>query len=221
MDVSRSFAFVNAISNARNPAELGSHLVQLAQAFGFSSVYGGLVPRSRAQRTKIALLTLVQHVPSDWAARYNERGYLFRDPVFRRLLNDTQPFTWAESYASCPNIVDSALIAGEAADHGLKSGFVVPVLTLEEQTAAVSFGGDRTVVYRDDLHRLAFAASYMLHQSGYGRSSRRANTNACFGLSRANPSGTSPTSWAFRHRRSASTSLLFAKSFPQSTKLTQ
>ncbi|MBE7158921.1 MAG: autoinducer binding domain-containing protein, partial [Rhodospirillales bacterium] len=76
---------VNAISDAQTPADIGNQLVRLAKAFGFSSVYGGLVPRGRAPRKDIAPLTLVQHVPADWAQRYNGCGYLFRDPVFRRL----------------------------------------------------------------------------------------------------------------------------------------
>lgn len=67
--------------------------MRIAKAFGFSSVYGGLVPRGRTPRREIAPLTLVQHVPADWARRYNERDYLFRIPVFRRLYTDPQPFT--------------------------------------------------------------------------------------------------------------------------------
>ncbi|WP_282586415.1 hypothetical protein [Lichenifustis flavocetrariae] len=43
MNVARSFAFVNAISAARTPADLGTQLVRLAEAFGFSSVFGDFV----------------------------------------------------------------------------------------------------------------------------------------------------------------------------------
>lgn len=88
MDVSRSFAVVNAIAAAQTPAEIGGQLVRVAEAFGFSVVDGGLVPRGRKPRREIAPLTLVQHVPADWARRYNERGYPFRDPVFHRLQSD-------------------------------------------------------------------------------------------------------------------------------------
>lgn len=162
MDVSRSFAFVNAISAAQTPAEVGAHLVRLAKASGFSTVYGGLVPPRRAPRREIAPLTLIQHVPEDWAARYNGRGYLFRDPVFHRLQSDTQPFTWGESYASCASNADRTLVDGEARAFGLADGFVVPVKTLEERIAAVSFGGDRAALDPDDAGKLSFVANYAI-----------------------------------------------------------
>lgn len=162
MDVSRSFAVVNAIAAAQTPAEIGSQLVRLARGFGFSSVYGGLVPRRRTPRLEIVPLTLVQHVPEDWARRYNERGYLFRDPVFHRLQSDAQPFTWADSYASCASEVDRKLVSGEARAFGLTNGFVVPVKTLEERIAAVSFGGDRAALDPDEASKLSFVANFAI-----------------------------------------------------------
>lgn len=159
MDVSRSFAVVNAISAAQTPAEIGNQLVRLATGFGFSSVYGGLVPRGRTVKREIAPLTLVQHLPKDWAWRYNERGYLFRDPIFHRLQTDPQPFTWADSYASCAREGDRKLVGGEAQAFGLRDGFVVPVKTLEERIAAVSFGGDRAALDPDEASKLSFFAN--------------------------------------------------------------
>ena len=159
MKVARSFAFVNAISAAQTPAELGRQLVCLAEAFGFSSVFGGLVPRARTPKKEIAPLVLVQHVPADWAGRYNDRGYLFKDPVFHRLQADPQPFSWADSYASCPSQPDRKLVGGEAAEFGLTGGFVVPVVTLDERIAAVSFGGDRAELDPGHAGQLSFAAT--------------------------------------------------------------
>ncbi len=159
MNVARSFAFVNAVSAARTPGDIGIQLVRLAAAFGFSSVFGGLVPRARTPKNQITPLVLVQHMPADWAVRYNERGYLFKDPVFHRLQADPQPFSWADSYASCPIQADRRLVGGEAAEFGLTGGYVVPVITLDERIAAVSFGGDRTTLDPDDAGKLSFAAT--------------------------------------------------------------
>lgn len=160
MNVSRSFAFVNAISAAQTRGAIGGHLVRLAEAFGFSSVFGGLVPRdTRTPRQAIAPLVLVQHVPEEWAARYNARGYLFKDPVFHRLQADAQPFTWADASASCPVETDRKLVDGEAAAFGLTGGFVVPVTTLDQRIAAVSFGGDRAALDPESAAALGFAAN--------------------------------------------------------------
>jgi len=159
LDVSRSFAFVNAITAAQTPAEIGGHLVRLAKAFGFSSVYGGLVPRGRTSRKEIEPLTLVQHVPEEWGARYNHRGYLFRDPVFHRLQADTKPFTWTDSYDSHGSEADRKVVADEAGAFDLTDGFVVPVITLDERIAAVSFGGNQVTLDPEDAGRLSFAAT--------------------------------------------------------------
>lgn len=161
MNVSRSFAFVNAISACQTPGEIGDHLVRLAEAFGFSSVFGGLVPRdSRTSRKEIAPLVLVQHVPNDWAVRYNARGYLFKDPIFHRLQADPQPFSWADAYASCPMETDRKLVGGEAATFGLTGGYVVPITTLDQRIAAVSFGGDRPALDPESAAALGFAANF-------------------------------------------------------------
>ncbi len=160
MNVSRSFAFVNAIAAAQTPAEIGRQLIRLGEVFGFASVFGGLVPRARTPKQEIAPLVLVQHVPEGWAARYNDRGYLFKDPVFHRLQADTQPFSWAESYASCPNDSDRKLVGGEAAAFGLTGGFVVPVTTLDQRIAAISFGGDRSPLDPESAAALGFAANF-------------------------------------------------------------
>lgn len=153
---------MNAIAAAQTPAEIGRLLVRLAKTFGFSSVYGGLVPRGRTSRREIVPLTLVQYMPDNWAQRYNERGYLFRDPVFHRLQSDPQPFSWSESYASCAIEADRKLVSGEAASFGLTNGFVVPVKTLEERIAAVSFGGDRPALDPDEASKLSFVANYAI-----------------------------------------------------------
>lgn len=157
----RSFEFINAVTASETADDIGTQLVQLAVEYGFSSAFGGMVPRSSwISRAEVTPLVLVQQFPEGWAARYNDRGYLFRDPVFHRLQTDMQPFSWADSYASCPNLADLTLIGGEAAEFGLTDGYVVPVTTLDHRVAAVSFGGRREGLAPDAAAALNFAVSF-------------------------------------------------------------
>lgn len=156
-----SWKFIKAIEAARDVDAIASVLVGIAQKFGFTSVFGGLVPdrRSLAARQSAEALMLVQHFPTEWAKRYNDRHYLLHDPIVHRLGADLNPFVWKEAYASCPVDSDTKLVGGGAAEFGLRDGYVVPVNTLDYRLAAVSFGGGAVDLSPDEAAALAFAAN--------------------------------------------------------------
>lgn len=157
----KSWQFVDAVEAADDGETLAQALISLAGQFGFASVFGGLIPDPDTPPSSAAVrpLVMVQHVPEEWSRRYNGRDYLFRDPVLQRLREDLDPFTWQESYASCPAADDVRLIGGEAAEFGLVDGFVIPVSTLDTDRAAVSFGGRSAALSPEDVTALSFASS--------------------------------------------------------------
>ncbi len=63
---------------------------------------------------------LLQRLPLEWTRRYNDKGYVFRDPIVHRLQMDREPFTWADAYSSCECREDVKLIRGEASEFGLR-----------------------------------------------------------------------------------------------------
>ena len=160
----KSWQFIEAVEAAEGQEDLAQALVRLAEDFGFSSVFGGLIPDAHTTESSAAVgpLTMVQHVPDEWGQRYNDRNYLFRDPVLHRLRTDLEPFTWSESYASCPEADDAHIIGGEAAEFGLNDGIVLPVGTLDTSRAAVSFGGRDPTLRPEDVTALGFAASFAI-----------------------------------------------------------
>jgi len=174
LDVSRSLEFITAVAASDTAADIGTQLVVLANEYGFSSAFGGLIPRSSwLPDAELSPLVLVQGFPEGWAARYNDRGYLFRDPVFHRLQTDMQPFTWAESYASCRSRADIKLVGGEAAEFGLTDGYAFPVVTLDHRVAAVSFGGHQKEIAPDVTAALNFAVSFAIGHFLHLRGPRR------------------------------------------------
>lgn len=159
-----SWQFVAAIEAAEEDEALARALVDLAGRFGFTSVFGGLIPALDVPPSSEAIqpLVMVQHVPEGWGQRYNARNYLFRDPVLLRLRESSSAFTWTESYASSPTAADARLIGGEAAEFGLADGYVVPVNTLDPSRAAVSFGGARAALDPEETTALGFAATFAI-----------------------------------------------------------
>ncbi|MCW6512344.1 helix-turn-helix transcriptional regulator [Lichenifustis flavocetrariae] len=162
----KSWQFIRAIEAARDGNAITAVLVKIAKQYGFTSVFGGLIPnrRSRPGKADVRSLVMVQHFPAEWAKRYNECDYLFRDPVLHRLRSDLNPFQWQEAYASCPVESDAKLVGGGAAEFGLRDGYVVPVNTLDHRLAAVSFGGGHVDLSPDDATALGFAVTLAVGQ---------------------------------------------------------
>jgi LuxR family transcriptional regulator, quorum-sensing system regulator BjaR1 len=152
--------YVDAVERAQTAREVEECLLAFAAGFGFTAVFGGIVPLRPVPLTEIPSRIVFQHVPDGWADRYNRRGYVFRDPIVARLLTERVPFTWTDAYRTCPDRESVKIVGGEASDFGLREGYVVPISTIEGDLAAVSFGGPLQAIEPTELGALNFAASY-------------------------------------------------------------
>jgi LuxR family quorum sensing-dependent transcriptional regulator len=150
------------IEQSTDKGSMQECLVNIAKSFGFTSVFGGIVPQNtiRGSRIEIEARAVVQHFPAGWAARYVEQNYLPRDPIVQRLQRDHSLFSWSDSYTSCSEPDDARVVGGEAADFGLVEGFVIPVRTLDDPIAALSFGGTRDDLNDNDRSALTFIANF-------------------------------------------------------------
>lgn len=148
-------------------------LLEIAADYGFSSAFGGVVPELDASPADLKAAIFFQHQPCEWAERYIERGYVYRDPVVRQLRQVRSSFSWQEAYDVCETRDDVALIQGEASDFGLRAGHVIPISTLDGTLAAVSFGGADCDVSPEDCAVLGFATSYAIGSFLHFRERRR------------------------------------------------
>lgn len=156
----KTWDFIERMEQAPNATGIERCLLDLAGLFGFTSVFGGVVPDSDTPRTDIGSRILIQRMPSEWMKRYNERDYVFRDPIVAHLQDARTPFGWADAYEQCPRPEDVRLIEGEAREFGLRSGHVVPVPTLDGRITAISFGGSDAETSDEAKDALTFAAAY-------------------------------------------------------------
>jgi LuxR family transcriptional regulator, quorum-sensing system regulator BjaR1 len=164
--------FLERVERAHDAVGVEDCLLEIGKDYGFSSVFGGIVPNCCISPAEVEKRILFQRFPKEWATRYNDRGYVLRDPIVHRLQTDRNPFDWQEAYVSCPNSDDVALIRGEASEFGLEAGFVVPVPLLDEGVAAVSFGGGQSQVSSEDRAVLSFVANYAVGNLLHFRESR-------------------------------------------------
>lgn len=148
----------------RTAAEIEDCLLEFAAGFGFTGLFGGIVPTRRAPVTELRSRILFQRFPAQWLDRYSRNGYVFRDPIIQHVLCKRAPFAWHEGYKSCPQRRNVSLIQGEAAEFGLRDGYVVPISTIDGEIVSLSFGGPGTLPVSADLSVLNFAASYALGQ---------------------------------------------------------
>lgn len=160
--LSQTVRFIEAVEQTRTAADIEDCLLGLAAGFGFTGLFGGIVPTRPAPPAELRSRILFQHFPAQWLDRYSSKGYVFRDPVIQHLFHERAPFTWHEGYESCPQRRNVRLIRGEAAEFGLRDGYVVPVSTIDGEIASLSFGGPETLPVSADLSVLNFAASYAL-----------------------------------------------------------
>jgi len=156
----KTWDFIERMEQAPDTRGVERCLMDLAELFGFTTVFGGVVPGHDATRDEIPSRILVQRMPIEWATRYNDHGYVFRDPIVSHLQSARAPFSWEEAYAASSNATDVKLIRGEACDFGLRAGHVVPVPTLDGSLATISFGGDTPEMSADAKDALTFAAAY-------------------------------------------------------------
>ncbi|MCS3730857.1 MULTISPECIES: helix-turn-helix transcriptional regulator [Bradyrhizobium] len=159
-----TWEIISLIEQAADQNAIQDCLINIAKIYGFASVFGGIVPPGdmRNSKTEIQARAVVQYFPKGWGARYVDQNYLPRDPILARLQKDRNAFSWSDGYRSCPDPDNVRIIGGEAADFGLVEGFVIPITTLDQRTAALSFGGARDDLSNRDRSALTFLAHFAI-----------------------------------------------------------
>ncbi len=130
------FAFVErcASYSARQP--LLDDLLAIARQFGFLHLIVTGVP---VGGLKLKPMVALNGWPEGWFARYIERDYAKTDGVSLFCATSHRPFYWKEVPDRLSGTLGSLLIAGEAAEFGIRSGFAVPFLSFHHWQSVASF----------------------------------------------------------------------------------
>lgn len=136
---------ITNIQEAPTPEEICTRLTNFSRQFGLTSMIAGTMPRPGDSPDTQAEHLLVSAFPGEWMQRYVLKSYFISDPVIRRIHSDITPFEWSDTvaYVRDDNSTAARQIFGEAREFGLRSGFAVPMITLDGHIAAVSLAGER------------------------------------------------------------------------------
>lgn len=87
-----------------NPEEATAHCVRFAQSLGYPYVLFGVRMPTRGRDTDIALTNF----PKAWLLRFRERKTMCSEPLFLRMGNRIQPFSWDDLPASSLSLAPGA-----------------------------------------------------------------------------------------------------------------
>ena len=132
------FDFIERVDNHRSIDTLLDDLLEVVGHYGFQHmIYTGLP----IGNNPIAPLVKSNRFPQDWWDRYVEHDFAKSDAVCQQVFSTMSPFAWHETEPRFTALKNAAQVAGEAAEHGLVDGYIVPVFSRDEWLSAISFGG--------------------------------------------------------------------------------
>lgn len=130
------FAFVERCQGRATTTEILDDLLEISAKLGFDHLLFSGVPVGQQD---LAPLVELNGWPADWFDRYNSQAYFKVDGVCLHAARTLRPFAWEEVPPDVGETAASRLVSGEAADHHINSGFVVPMLSLDHWQSAISF----------------------------------------------------------------------------------
>ncbi|MBP1858404.1 helix-turn-helix transcriptional regulator [Rhizobium herbae] len=131
-----TFEFVERCRTHRTTDALLADLLHAVRKVGFEHLIVSGVP---AGSEELEPLVELNGWPDGWFQRYVERRYADVDGVCRHSRTAIQPFYWQDVPERLSASASSRLVANEATDFGLMSGYVVPSYSRRHWQALVSF----------------------------------------------------------------------------------
>jgi LuxR family quorum sensing-dependent transcriptional regulator len=154
--------FIRQLNRCHTSAEVCAALLGVAGRFGAQHVLAGTIPMPGAGKRQQREHVILDFWPAGWTERYFSQGYLFRDPTIRQVSSSTDSFSWTELEPIYRDNPSARRVMDEASDFHLRSGFTVPLLTLDGTVAGFSLAGEHFEVGPDERAMLTLLATYAL-----------------------------------------------------------
>jgi len=130
------FDFIERCQQRTAPKAILGDLLDTSARLGFDHLLFSGVPVGQQD---LAPLVELNGWPVDWFERYSSQAYFRVDGVCLHAARTLRPFAWDEVPGDVGDTPASRKVSGDAADHRIRSGFVVPMLSLDHWQSAVSF----------------------------------------------------------------------------------
>lgn len=158
----KTFDAIERVTQCRTPEEVFRELLQVVEPFGLTNLIAGTMPSPRSTRANTRQHLWAERHPPGWMERYLREGYVFEDPVIRRIHGEISPFIWSEAPLSPAIETRQRLIMREARDFGLLNGLAVPIVLVDGSLGSISFGGSHVNVPRKAIGEINLIAIYAM-----------------------------------------------------------
>lgn len=172
----QTIEFIRGLEQARNPAEVCGRLLATLKRFGAEHVLAGTIPPPGSSPRQQLSSIVLDYWPAEWTQRYFSYGYLYRDPAIHGVTTGAGPFLWRELEPIYRDSPDARRVMEEAGDFRLKSGFTIPLATLEGDVAGLSVAGEHLEIAPAERGMLTLLATYALGRSFALRSAQCAQS---------------------------------------------
>lgn len=129
---------LQSFERAPNTSKVKEVFRRAVEKFGFTSFMCSAPPRPEEVAYDPVLFDAW---PIEWRARYRKRRYHLHDPMLRELYRTANPFTWSAVMQHSSPSPEAQHVMDEAADMGMRDGFVVPIYGIGGQVHAVTMAG--------------------------------------------------------------------------------
>lgn len=157
--VERVFSIIDDLEseNVHSPASIAQNIGAIGTYCGYEYF---TITRLPQPKLRLGPAMVIKHWPDNWLGYYDRSAYFQYDPVGRFCFEALDPFLWSDARYAADDVM-AARVMHEAAEHGLRHGFCVPIYGLAGFRAVASYAGERpelTSHRRKSLHLLSIAA---------------------------------------------------------------
>jgi LuxR family transcriptional regulator, activator of conjugal transfer of Ti plasmids len=129
--------FIDDLSSAQDRENLRDAMAQAAAALDLSCFAYLSVPNRPGEVPR-----LISNYPSTWTRHYLQHHFERFDPVVIQALGHHEPFEWGLGVGSVTLSEPQRQLFEEAARHGIRYGFTIPIHDKRGPIAAVTFAAD-------------------------------------------------------------------------------
>lgn len=174
-ELDETLEYLRNIERAQTPEDVCKAILKAVNHYGFQKILAGTIPMRGANKRQQQSNVVLHDWPTGWSERYFSNGYLFVDPAIKRLTSDVRPFLWNELDPMCRDDPMAARVMNEAGDFRLKTGFTVPMITLDGDVAGFSLAGEALELPPNAAGMITLVANYALgHALNLGTKKREA-----------------------------------------------
>ena len=162
VNLDRTYEVIAKLNRAGTSQGICDALTSFTGSYGMTCMLAGTLPSANQSLQERHLL--VSAYPAGWMDRYMEQNYAPTDPIIHRLKHDHSPFFWSEAAMNADG--EHSAIArkmfGEAAEHNLRAGVALPVITLDGAIVGVSLGGDTVDIPPGDFGMISLISTFAI-----------------------------------------------------------